>query len=540
VAEELIQMRARFIFSGAGLALAFALVGVLPAADQPRTDPIARLIAQLGSASFEDREQASRELEKIGPAALDALRQAAKADDREVRRRADDLLATVAKLVATEKALKPTLVHLVYKDTPLPEAVADFQKKSGCPLVLSDPQNRLADRRLTLDTGEKTFWQALDQFCQAAGLIEADGQWPGGSSSPRRLVGFQQIPLNPVPLPAAPFAPIQLQQQVLQLPVVAGGSANTPSGVMPTQITLAEGTAAPPATHYAGAVRIRALPAGTPVPAGPSPEGVLSFPLQVTPELTMAWQGLAGVRIEKAVDERGRSLREAVVIELTPAQDTVVFGRRGGPGINRRTQPSFGIGNPREVLVHLEQGDRPAKRLQELSGFIAAQVRAAPEALFTVDHILKAAGQSIKGDGGGQLTVVDATREDSGEVTLQIEIELPADVAPAAVGGVENVGMPGPGGPRRAVGGFQGRGGNPRGMQGSPAGGFRLLDDKGTVLPLSVQQVRGQANGEAVTWQLTLAHKREAGQGEPAKLAFHGSRTLTLDIPFMLKEVALP
>src|SRR5262249_45027528 len=187
---------------------------------------------------------------------------------------------------------------------------------------LSDPQNRLADRRLTLDTGEKTFWQALDQFCRAAGLIEADAQ-PAGPAATRRMAALQQLPLNPVPLPAAPFAPIQMQQQILQLPVVAGGSPNAFSGVLPTQITLAEGTAPPPATHYTGAVRIRALPAGTPVPAGSSPEGVLSFPLQVSPELTMAWQGLTGVRIDKAVDEHGRSLREAVVLEPPSSPDTV-------------------------------------------------------------------------------------------------------------------------------------------------------------------------------------------------------------------------
>src|SRR5262249_35365518 len=179
------------------------------------------------------------------------------------------------------------------------------------------------------------------------------------------------------------------------------------------------------------------------------PEGVLSFPVQVAPELTMAWQGLTGVRIDKAVDEHGRSLREAVVLEPPSSPDTVVAGRRAGQRINLRFQSTYAIGSPREVVVHLEQGDRPVKQLKELNGFVAAQVQTAPEAIFTVDNILKAAGQSHKGDGGGKMTVVEITREDGGAVTLQVEIELPPDVSPVGGSTVESGGMAGPGGGRR-------------------------------------------------------------------------------------------
>jgi hypothetical protein len=253
----------------------------------------------------------------------------------------------------------------------------------------------------------------------------------------------------------------------------------------------------------------------------------------------MAWQGLVGVRVEKAVDERGRSLHEVVVTEPAAGQEMIVAGGRGGQRIVRRIHPNSMSGDPREVLVHLEQADRPAKRLQELSGVLAAQVRTAPEAIFSVDNILKAAGQSIRGDGGGKMTVTQVTPADNGEVALQIELELPPEVAPVAGGGMESLVLPGPGG-RRGGAGFQGRAGITRALAASPVIGFRLLDDKGAVLPLNLQQVTGKAEDETVTWQVTLAHKKEAGQGEPAKLAFFGSRTLTLDIPFTLKDVPLP
>ena len=45
------------------------------------------------------------------------------------------------------------------------EAVEDFARKSGYAITLHDPDNKLKDRTVTLDTGDATFWQAFDQFC---------------------------------------------------------------------------------------------------------------------------------------------------------------------------------------------------------------------------------------------------------------------------------------------------------------------------------------------------------------------------------------
>ncbi len=56
----------------------------------------AALIAQLGSESFEVRQEATRRLDSLGEAALPALRKAAEAsDDLEVHRRATDLVQTI-------------------------------------------------------------------------------------------------------------------------------------------------------------------------------------------------------------------------------------------------------------------------------------------------------------------------------------------------------------------------------------------------------------------------------------------------------------
>ena len=53
------------------------------------------LIDQLGSERFEDREQASHELSKLGKSALQSLKQAANSPDAEVRSRAHRLLKQI-------------------------------------------------------------------------------------------------------------------------------------------------------------------------------------------------------------------------------------------------------------------------------------------------------------------------------------------------------------------------------------------------------------------------------------------------------------
>ncbi len=81
---------------------------------------------------------------------------------------------------------------------PLAEAVADFQKKSGYNIHLHDPEGKLKERKIALDTGATTFWHALELFCAKAELTEASMQdlfevprppamVPGGAPAPRAL-----------------------------------------------------------------------------------------------------------------------------------------------------------------------------------------------------------------------------------------------------------------------------------------------------------------------------------------------------------------
>jgi RNA polymerase sigma factor (sigma-70 family) len=196
-------------------------------------DQIAKLIEQLGTDTFADREAASRGLERLGAAALEGLRKAAQSNDVETRRRAEVLVKKIEKDLTSRELLQAKHVSLRFKDAPLPEAVAELAKQSGYEIALDDPDGKLKERTVTLDTGDVPFWRAVDLLCKAGNLVEAD------SEEPMFAVGGGVLKFPGVPGAALPAMPM--------LPGVGGAPA---------------GGALPPAA--------KPFPAA---PAGPAPGG---------------------------------------------------------------------------------------------------------------------------------------------------------------------------------------------------------------------------------------------------------------------------
>ncbi|HMC64061.1 MAG TPA: HEAT repeat domain-containing protein, partial [Gemmataceae bacterium] len=125
-----------------------AAVGILGAAldracaedKAPAKEKIDKLIRQLGSPKFSEREAASKALEEIGELALDTLREAAaKNKDIEIRRRAQELAGkivdrnldkTLAKMLA--EGIDPEKIYKkMTKDGALEEKVLDGMFKEG-------------------------------------------------------------------------------------------------------------------------------------------------------------------------------------------------------------------------------------------------------------------------------------------------------------------------------------------------------------------------------------------------------------------------
>jgi hypothetical protein len=75
---------------------------------QGQTSEIDKLIQQLGTPKFAERQEAARRLEAIGEPAVDALRKAAKKNpDAEIRRRAEALLSGMGQFPRPQAAFAP-------------------------------------------------------------------------------------------------------------------------------------------------------------------------------------------------------------------------------------------------------------------------------------------------------------------------------------------------------------------------------------------------------------------------------------------------
>src|SRR5262245_11578547 len=120
------------------LAAGVVLSGVWAMAAEP-TPPSAApgLIEKLGAGLFADRESATKELLKLGPAVLPLVEAAAKSSpDAEVRTRAARLVETLRAETDQAKIIRPALVKLDYTNIPLGTLVSELKAKTGINLVL--------------------------------------------------------------------------------------------------------------------------------------------------------------------------------------------------------------------------------------------------------------------------------------------------------------------------------------------------------------------------------------------------------------------
>jgi hypothetical protein len=497
------------------------------------------------------RTSASHELETIGESALPALRQATKSPDLETSRRATELVRLLEERVVTAKILAPKRLRLQLKDVPVLDAVEQLEKESGYKIQV---QGKPDDRKITLDTGETTFWQALDQLCVRAELVEVAATMtmpqPGG------MPGMRMQPAFPGGiLPVVPPAGKGQKAPVLQVPAAAQaqpGQAQFPrrmpfppgfggSGVpMMTQgvIILTPGKALPP-TCYAGSVRIRV------VSRTPSRPGETGFSLDVAAEPRLQGFGLDGnPRVDTAIDDRGQKLE--LVSERKP--------QAGAPANMPRIPPAMWMAQaqaintmvrPRQADVRFKRGEKDAKSLKELKGVLPARAITASEPLITVDNVLAAAGKTVKGAHGGLIQVQGIDKTSNGDYQVKLRLENP----------------PGPGAPMMMMAGagqmqFQQIqiqiagaqiGGNVGGnvvMSGTFPGADRMpgLFDKGgkAYRLVSTPSMRMDFNNGQMSQEATLVFRPGDGQGPPARLVYSGQRTVNFQVPFRFEKLPLP
>ncbi|MFN4260094.1 MAG: HEAT repeat domain-containing protein [Gemmataceae bacterium] len=471
-------------------------VGWAEPATVPMSNTLATLIDQLGSDQFHQREAAMQALDELGAEALPALRSAQHDADIEVARRAAVLTRVIEKRLETAQLLAPRRIRLVYQDVPLSTALADFAKQSGCTFRYDGiPADTLATRRVSLDTGEVSFWEALEQFCQKAGVHEL---------------------LQPAAIQEEVIKEIQKRQIIMNRPyqpVVPQPTAGT--------ITLADGPPTSLPTHLAGAVRVRAIPSTTAEANG--------FTVEISPEAGMAWVGLVDVRIHHARDDRGQDRVQApappvsligmenIVWQGNMAQG-IVFSEAGG-----QAPP---ISDGRQVPIRLEPAKEPTRKLAEVHGILAARVQSPVQDIVAIDNILQAAGRDATSDDGETLKVVSVTPQNNGWVRLRVEARS-ADGAGGGGGGVMRIN--GVAFVNRAP--VQGNAVQPT---------LVLIDAQGKEFKLINRLERETTIGpDGIIRTYEIDFQPQTGQAEAAKLVWRGRRTVTIETPFVLKDVPL-
>ncbi len=486
------------------------------------------LVAQLGNREFAAREEATKALIAAGARALEVVQKAGMSSDAEVRRRAGLILARIEKDIDTDRLLKPKRIRLVYRDTPITEAVADFSKKSGYPLQFEGDRVRLATRKITLDTGDVTFWEALEQFCRAAALREQHGPRPANVTTQ---------PINQRDLLLA-----DKMQMMRQLRGIAlSGTAMSPPRVDFGRIVLLEGRESLPMSQ-SGGVRMRILRPGTPIPghARSSEEAVLA--LEVAPEPGIDWRGVLDARVEKAIDINGREVKQILETQAQVNNSLnewdcvagVVFNAGGNNVVAwdlEGENAHYLIGPPpREVPIRLKLNERETQLLHEIRGTLVAQVQSPHEPIIRADRILEAEGKTFKGPDGSFLKIHEVKRIENGQIKLQLTLR-----APLSTGADGLAMMQGAIFVRR----FNGKMAFMAQQEGemTAAQKFALQDSKCQNYHLASSEVTNQVNGMEMLQEMRLIYQCKQGLGEPAHLIYSGQRLVTVEIPFVFKNV---
>jgi hypothetical protein len=508
-----------------GLVGSAVLVTSPSAAQAP--DPFEAKVRALAHPRYAEREKAARDLEAAGEPALKALRAAQTSNDEELRARAAIVAEKIDRAARSKRLLVAPTLALKLDRVPLQQAVTEVSQKTGLRFVLERAKDTDLRRPVSVDTGDVPFWQAVREFCEAAGLTEADGpppatQGPQPTASGRRLVYTSRL-----------------------------------SGLVPAgQIRLVEGKSdAPAATGQA--LRVRALPAGHAQNKYDAATGEVTFHLAVDAAPTLSLQEVIGVEVRRAVADDRRAMAP-VYSAPTPggllAMDELLVARQlilvdGEMHIAGDSGQAF--------PVTLKAGATRPKRLAELEGVVVARVLAPPEPLLTVTDVFgKGKGQTVQADGlTCRVTAVEEVaahpgpppRVRSGPTERPADRRAEAGPAPASVRvrvvsttdaltEVMNFPVQLKGRVRPFI-----RINRRSGDLAANSPELQLRDTDGKVLRvLATGLIESTFDGTTMTQEVHLTFQKPAKGVEGISLTLTGRRPAVVEMPFVLRDVPIP
>lgn len=494
-------------FSWAAL-MAAGLVIPAPAADPVPPVAPAVLLEKLGSGLFAERENASRDLLKLGPTVLPLVEAAAKTSpDAEVRTRAARLAEALRCETDSAKIVKTRTVKLDYTQIPLGTLISDIKSKTGINLVL-DP-DRVANplRLVTVKVpGDVPAWEAVEEVCKAAGLVE---------------VFKHEIP-----------APQKKSRNEYEYYTPYGPRVDPPPA-HEVAVTLADGTYKPIPGSRATAVRVLALPAGFPGSKIVLGAGQAIISLDVTPLPSVNWLDVLSVHVHKAEDETGRPVmtcQRPINSMMYDPYSGMMWGGGifwGGDVMYENRKPVSVI-NPRVVPVVLKTDDRGSKELKVLEGVVLGDATLKDAPVVVVEDLKNALNQTMGGSLGTQLTVTHFDKEKNGAWKLRVRIErVPQSTFLAMRRGRMNQNM------------MWGWGGM---VESSGRNG--LLDSL-KFFDAAGKDVKKPSGGPTNTMFDGMKQTEEcdftfAAGVNPVRMVMTGTKLVTVEIPFKLEHVKLP
>jgi len=506
----------------------FGLVATLVSAgpNVPEAERISGLISQLGSSNYRERLDAFRALDAIGEAALERLKAAAVSADTETSHRATELIRRIEHRVVSARTLTASMVEVKFNEMPVPEAIREFHAKTGLAVSAAGNTSGLKERKVTYQSGRVTVWEALEGFCKAANLSEWNGLTPMPGLPAANVVN--EAPGNPVFMP--------------QGRVIFRSSVRSPGTGTAQQVYLYDATPSSLPTHASGAVRVRALPSGTPLPNLTADSDEMIIPLQVTLEPRLSWSGAPSIKIGSATDDRDQRLIASMVNFASAApmdDDFMVMNAMMAGGIYGT---SYYPQRSQYLALRFRKGDRPSKSLKELNGTLSLPLRV-NGTIVSVDSPLKAVGKTFRGD-HGTMTIHTAEVNDKGEVKVDVSLDLLPDVSPSILSGVNRVAM------QNVQIQMQGGGI----VQNINGGATNLPNGMVEYMGLAMTDVEGKRFNAAQVFQhqstlggmdgnkmrIGLLFRPGKDVGQAARLAFNGSHSASVETEFRFADLPLP
>jgi hypothetical protein len=447
-----------------------------PAPNPTAKSRIAELVGKLGSSSYVQRELARKELEKIGTPALDALHAAKKTSDVETARRIGELVRLFEEQLLTQQVLAAKEIHLKLTDANVDQAIAELNRLSGYTVQFQGDRIPFADKKITLDTGKTTFWQALDQVCERADLIEKIDPSLNPAINPHQIWGGRGGRVNRIMI-----------------------DGNAPQAA-PAIITLTNRGKEKLLTSYAGAVKSQLRVTRD----ADTKEMTLQFIVSVEPRLlnnTLASRPI----LDKVIDQQQQPL--TTLLEPTKIDPNANVVQPGIAMLPFDMMPNTGV-QQRHAQIRIKEGEQAAKLLKELTGKLTLQLDLANETLAKVEKVLDASGKSVTTNNNGTLKI-NSVRKTGDEIEVQITLGR---------GGMQ-------------IGGPINRQDLPE-LIDAKGQKFHLVSsssDGNTTI----------TNG-TMSRSTTIIYRPNPGQAAPSELVLFGLRTYTIAVPFRYENVPLP